>query len=212
MYRHPEIDRDKLTPRQALDILIEGNQRFKNNVLREHDMLRVRDESVDKQHPFASVLSCSDSRTTVELIFDQNLGDIFSVRLAGNIASNKAIGSLELSCKYLGSKLVIVMGHSNCGAIKAACDHYKGGNIGEIIELIDPAVDLEKTVTVKRDSTNDLFVGKVCFHNVEIQMERILKRSPLLTDMIDRKEIGLIGAVYNLASGEVEFDHNHTYI
>jgi carbonic anhydrase len=212
MYRHPEIDRDKLTPRQALDILIEGNQRFKNNVLREHDMLRVRDESVDKQHPFASVLSCSDSRTTVELIFDQNLGDIFSVRLAGNIASNKAIGSLELSCKYLGSKLVIVMGHSNCGAIKAACDHYKGGNIGEIIELIDPAVDLEKTITVKRDSTNDLFVGKVCFHNVEIQMERILKRSPLLTDMIDKKEIGLIGAVYNLASGEVEFDHNHTYI
>ena len=212
MYRHPEIDRDKLTPKQALDILIEGNQRFKNNVLREHDMLRVRDESVDKQHPFASVLSCSDSRTTVELIFDQNLGDIFSVRLAGNIASNKAIGSLELSCKYLGSKLVIVMGHTNCGAIKAACDHYKGGNIGEIIELIDPAVDLEKTVTVKRDSTNDLFVGKVCFHNVEIQMERILKRSPLLTDMIDRKDIGLIGAVYNLASGEVEFDHNHTYI
>ncbi len=212
MYRHPEIDRDKLTPRQALDILIEGNQRFKNNVLREHDMLRVRDESVDKQHPFASVLSCSDSRTTVELIFDQNLGDIFSVRLAGNIASNKAIGSLELSCKYLGSKLVIVMGHSNCGAIKAACDHYKGGNIGEIIELIDPAVDLEKTITVKRDSTNDLFVGKVCFHNVEIQMERILKRSPLLTDMIDKKEIGLIGAVYNLASGEVEFDQNHTYI
>ena len=163
MYRHPDIDRDKLTPRQALDILIEGNQRFKNNVLRERDMLRVRDEIVDKQHPFASVLSCSDSRTTVELIFDQNLGDIFSVRLAGNIASNKAIGSIEFSCKYLGSKLVIVMGHSNCGAIKAACDHYKGGNIGEIIELIDPAVALEKTISDNRNSTNDLFVGKVCF-------------------------------------------------
>jgi len=212
MYRHPEIDRDKLTPRQALDILIEGNQRFKNNVLREHDMLRVRDESVDKQHPFASVLSCSDSRTTVELIFDQNLGDIFSVRLAGNIASIKAIGSLEFSCKYLGSKLVVVMGHSSCGAIKAACDHYKGGNIGEIIELIDPAVALEKTITDKRDSTNDAFVERVCFHNVEVQMERILKRSPLLTEMIEKKEIGLIGAVYNLASGEVEFDQNHTYI
>jgi carbonic anhydrase len=212
MYRHPEIDRDHLTPRQALDILIEGNQRFKNNVLRERDMLRVRDETVDKQHPFASVLSCSDSRTTVELIFDQNLGDIFSVRLAGNIASIKAIGSLEFSCKYLGSKLVVVMGHSSCGAIKAACDHYKGGNIGEIIELIDPAVALEKTITDKRDSTNDAFVERVCFHNVEVQMERILKRSPLLTDMIEKKEIGLIGAVYNLASGEVEFDQNHTYI
>jgi carbonic anhydrase len=212
MYRHPEIDRDHLTPRQALDILIEGNQRFKNNVLRERDMLRVRDETVDKQHPFASVLSCSDSRTTVELIFDQNLGDIFSVRLAGNIASIKAIGSLEFSCKYLGSKLVVVMGHTNCGAIKAACDHYKGGNIGEIIELIDPAVSLEKTITDKRDSTNDAFVERVCFHNVEVQMERILKRSPLLTDMIEKKEIGLVGAVYNLASGEVEFDQNHTYI
>jgi carbonic anhydrase len=212
MYRHPDIDRDKLTPRQALDILIEGNQRFKNNVLREHDMLRVRDETVDKQHPFASVLSCSDSRTTVELIFDQNLGDIFSVRLAGNIASIKAIGSLEFSCKYLGSKLVVVMGHSSCGAIKAACDHYKGGNIGEIIELIDPAVALEKTITDKRDSSNEAFVERVCFHNVEVQMERILKRSPLLTDMIEKKEIGLIGAVYNLASGEVEFDQNHTYI
>jgi carbonic anhydrase len=212
MYRHPEIDRDHLTPRQALDILIEGNQRFKNNVLREHDMLRVRDETVDKQHPFASVLSCSDSRTTVELIFDQNLGDIFSVRLAGNIASIKAIGSLEFSCKYLGSKLVVVMGHSNCGAIKAACDHYKGGNIGEIIELIDPAVLLEKTITDKRDSSNDTFVERVCFHNVEVQMERILNRSPLLTEMIEKKEIGLVGAVYNLASGEVEFDQNHTYI
>ena len=212
MYRHPEIDRDKLTPRQALDILIEGNQRFKNNVLREHDMLRVRDESVDKQHPFASVLSCSDSRTTVELIFDQNLGDIFSVRLAGNIASNKAIGSLELSCKYLGSKLVIVMGHSNCGAIKAACDHYKGGNIGEIIELIDPAVALEKTISDQRDSNNDAFVEKVCFHNVEVQMERILKRSSLLTEMIEKKEIGLVGAVYNLVTGEVEFDQNHIHI
>jgi carbonic anhydrase len=212
MYRHPDIVRDKLTPRQALDILIEGNQRFKNNVLRERDMLRVRDETVDKQHPFASVLSCSDSRTTVELIFDQNLGDIFSVRLAGNIASIKAIGSLEFSCKYLGSKLVVVMGHSNCGAIKAACDHYKGGNIGEIIELIDPAVLLEKTITDKRDSTNDEFVERVCFHNVEVQMERILKRSPLLSEMIEKKEIGLIGAVYNLASGEVEFDQNHTYI
>ena len=212
MYRHPEIDRDHLTPRQALDILIEGNQRFKNNVLRERDMLRVRDETVDKQHPFASVLSCSDSRTTVELIFDQNLGDIFSVRLAGNIASIKAIGSLEFSCKYLGSKLVVVMGHTSCGAIKAACDHYKGGNIGEIIELIDPAVLLEKTITDKRDSSNDAFVERVCFHNVEVQMERILKRSPLLTEMIEKKEIGLIGAVYNLASGEVEFDQNHTYI
>ena len=212
MYQNPLEDRDNLTPRQALDILIEGNQRFKNNVQREHDMLSVRDVIKEKQHPFASVLGCSDSRTTVELILDQNLGDIFSVRLAGNIASIKAIGSLEFSCKYLGSKLVVVMGHTNCGAIKAACDHYKGGNIGEIIELIDPAVLLEKTISDKRDSSNDAFVEKVCFHNVEVQMERILKSSPLLTEMIEKKEIGLVGAVYNLVSGEVEFDQNHIHI
>jgi carbonic anhydrase len=212
MYSHPLEDRDKLTPRQALDILIEGNQRFKNNVQREHDMLSVRDVIKEKQHPFASVLGCSDSRTTVELILDQKLGDIFCVRLAGNIASIKAIGSLEFSCKYLGSKLVVVMGHSNCGAIKAACDHYKGGNIGEIIELIDPAVALEKTISDHRDSNNDAFVEKVCFHNVEVQMERILKRSSLLTEMIEKKEIGLVGAVYNLVTGEVEFDQNHIHI
>jgi carbonic anhydrase len=211
MYRHPLENRENLTPRQALDILIEGNERFKNNVQREHDMLSVRDVIKEKQHPFASVLGCSDSRTTVELIFDQNLGDIFSVRLAGNIASIKAIGSLEFSCKYLGSKLVVVMGHSNCGAIKAACDHYKGGNIGEIIELIDPAVALEKKITDERDSSNDAFVERVCFHNVEVQMERILKRSPLLTEMIEKKEIGLVGAVYNLATGEVEFDQNRIH-
>ncbi len=212
MYRHPLIDRDKMTPQEALDILIEGNQRFKNNVQRDHDMLSVRDVIKDKQHPFASVLSCSDSRTTVELVFDQNLGDIFSVRLAGNIASNKAIGSLEFSCKYLGSKLVVVMGHSNCGAIKAACDHFKGGNIGEIIELIDPAVQLEKTIQDNRDSSNDAFVEKVCLHNVEVQIERILKRSSLLTNMIEKKEIALVGAVYNLVSGEVAFDLIHLHI
>jgi len=212
MYRHPLIDRDKITPRQALDILIEGNQRFKNNIQREHDMLSVRDVIKEKQHPFASVLGCSDSRTTVELIFDQNLGDIFSVRLAGNIASIKAIGSLEFSCKYLGSKLVVVMGHSNCGAIKAACDHYKGGNIGEIIELIDPAVALENSIIQERHSNNNLFVEKVSFLNVQVQMDRILKRSSLLTEMIEKKEIGLVGAVYDLTSGKVSFDDSQIFI
>ena len=140
MYMHPEIDRDQMTPKQALEILQQGNQRFQNNVKRQHDMLTVRDELKDKQHPFASILSCSDSRTTVELIFDQNLGDIFSVRFAGNVASTHAIGSLEFSTQYLGSKLVVVMGHTNCGAVKAACEDIKGGNIGEIIKMIDPAV------------------------------------------------------------------------
>ena len=203
MYKHPKIDRDKITPSEALDLLIEGNQRFINNVKRQHDMLSVRDEIKDKQHPFASILGCSDSRTTVELIFDQNLGDLFSVRLAGNIASREAIGSLEFSCKQLGSKVIVVMGHSNCGAVKAACDEYKGGNVGEIIKLIEPAVEAERSISDQdqRNSQNDLFVEKVCFLNVRKQIERILHLSPIINEMVNDKKIAIIGGVYSLSSG-----------
>jgi len=208
MHKHPDINRDSITPKKALQILVEGNERFINNVKRQHDMLNIRDEIKDKQHPFASVLGCSDSRTAVELIFDQNLGDIFSVRLAGNIASRKAIGSIEFSTEFLGSKIIIIMGHTNCGAIKAACDHYHGGNIGEIIRLIEPAVDAEKTILSEKDrnSNNEDFVEKVCFHNVEIQMERTLRYSSIIKNKLKAKKVGLVGAVYNLATGIVEFD------
>ena len=203
---HPEIDRDQMTPQQAIEILQQGNERFVNNVKRQHDMLSVRDELKDKQHPFASILSCSDSRTTVELIFDQNLGDIFSVRLAGNVASTLAIGSLEFSTQYLGSKLVVVMGQSNCGAVKAACDHFKGGNIGEIINMIDPAVSLETTVSSDRNSSNTSFVDKVCWHNVHEQINNIKQHSEIINQMVIDNQIALVGAVYDLASGSVKFD------
>jgi len=208
MYRHPNLDRDLITPKQALDILVEGNERFINNVRVQHDMLNVRDEIKDKQHPFASVLGCSDSRTTVELIFDQNLGDIFSVRLAGNIASRKAIGSLEFSTEYLGSKIIIVMGHSNCGAVKAACDNFHGGNIGEIVHLISPAVEEETTITQKtqRNSSNNEFVEKVCFLNVRAQIKRILRYSQIIKKQVEGGRVGLVGGVYDLASGKVAFD------
>eukprot|EP01137_Pigoraptor_chileana_P009225 Opistho-2@57162 len=144
MYKHPLLDRDKMTPREALDILIEGNQRFTSEVEEEKDFKALIQITKDKQHPFASFLSCSDSRAPVELLFDQALGDIFSVRLAGNIASDKAMGSLEFASKYLGSKLIVVMGHTSCGAVKAACDDFKDGHIGEIINLIKPAIRHEK--------------------------------------------------------------------
>jgi carbonic anhydrase len=208
MYKHPNLDRDLITPKQALDILVEGNERFINNVRVQHDMLNVRDEIKDKQHPFASVLGCSDSRTTVELIFDQNLGDIFSVRLAGNIASRKAIGSLEFSTEYLGSKIIIVMGHSNCGAVKAACDNFHGGNIGEIVHLISPAVEEETTITQKaqRNSSNNEFVEKVCFLNVRAQIKRILRYSQIIKKQVEGGRVGLVGGVYDLASGKVAFD------
>ncbi len=205
MYKHPLLDRDKMSPQQALDVLIEGNHRFVNNLIVNKDMQSLVQMIKDKQHPFASFLSCSDSRAPVELLFDQALGDIFSVRLAGNIASDKAIGSLEFSSKYLGSKLIVVLGHSDCGAVKAACDDFREGHIGEIINLIRPAVRKEKTVLKNRDSNNVGFIDKVCELNVKMQIDEVLHSSDIIQDMLDAKQIGVVGGIYNLNTGEVRF-------
>jgi carbonic anhydrase len=207
MYRHPLLDRDKMTPQEALDILIEGNHRFTNNIEEEKDFQTLIHITKDKQHPFASFLSCSDSRAPVELVFDQALGDIFSVRLAGNIASDKAIGSLEFSSKYLGSKLIVVMGHSGCGAVKAACDDFKDGHIGEIINFIKPSIRHEKTVKNKEDrcSANADFVEKINALNVKHQIETIIRQSDIVDDLLETHQIGIIGAIYDIASGKVKF-------
>lgn len=206
MYKHPLLDRDKITPRVALDILIEGNGRFGKNLQIQRDLLSIVNITKDKQHPFAAILGCSDSRTATEIIFDQGLGDIFSVRLAGNIASRFAIGSLEFSCKYLATKLIVVLGHSSCGAIMAACDHYTGGHIGEILELIEPAVQQQKTLMGDKDSTDLEFVAKVCQSNVEVQIQTILDSSEILSQMLASKQIGIVAAVYDVSSGIVTFD------
>ena len=205
MYKHPLLDRDKMTPREALDVLIEGNHRFVNNLIANKDMQSLVQIIKDRQHPFASFLSCSDSRAPVELLFDQALGDIFSVRLAGNIASDKAIGSLEFSTKYLDSKLVVVLGHSDCGAVKAACDNFRDGHIGEIINMIRPALRHEKTVTENRDSSNVEFIHKICALNVKMQMDEIIHSSDIILDMLTAKQIGIVGGIYDLNTGEVSF-------
>jgi len=205
MYKHPLLDRDKMTPREALDVLIEGNHRFVNNLIANKDMQSLVQIIKDRQHPFASFLSCSDSRAPVELLFDQALGDIFSVRLAGNIASDKAIGSLEFSTKYLDSKLVVVLGHSDCGAVKAACDNFRDGHIGEIINMIRPALRHEKTVTENRDSSNVEFIHKICALNVKMQMDEIIHSSDIIQDMLTAKQIGIVGGIYDLNTGEVSF-------
>lgn len=205
MYKHPLLDRDKMTPQQALDILVEGNHRFHNNLISKKDFQSLIEITKDKQHPFTSFLSCSDSRAPVEMLFDQALGDVFSVRLAGNIASDKAIGSLEFASKYLGSKIIVVLGHTHCGAVKAACDNFREGHIGEIINLIRPAVRKEKTVLENRNSTNDEFVAKVCELNVKAQIKQILHSSDIIEDLLNDKKIGLVGGMYNLANGEVTF-------
>ena len=205
MYKHPLLNRDKMSPQEALDILIEGNHRFTNNQTSKKDYQSLIEITKDKQHPFTSFLSCSDSRAPVELLFDQALGDVFSVRLAGNIASDKGIGSLEFASKYLGSKLIVVLGHTSCGAIKAACDNFREGHIGEIINHIRPAVRQEKTVLTERDSNNEDFVAKVCAQNVRVQIKQILHSSDIIEDMLNDKKIGLIGGVYDISTGQVEF-------
>ena len=205
MYQHPLLNRDKMSPQEALDILIEGNHRFTHNQTSKKDYQSLIEITKDKQHPFTSFLSCSDSRAPVELFFDKALGDVFSVRLAGNIASDKGIGSLEFASKYLGSKLIVVLGHTSCGAIKAACDNFREGHIGEIINHIRPAVRQEKTVLESRDSTNEDFVAKVCAQNVRVQINQILHSSDIIEDMLNEKKIGLIGGVYDISTGHVNF-------
>ena len=201
------MDRDNLSPQDALDILVQGNKRFIENKQQDKNFSEMREALENIQQPFAAILGCSDSRVAPELIFDQTLGDIFSVRLAGNVACRKAIGSLEYSCKYLSSKIIVVMGHSNCGAVKAACDNFEEGNITEIIKLLQPAVS-EETTTLdpERNAKNSEFVSNVCFLNVKKQMQNIINQSDILKDLLDKKQIGIIGAVYNFASGQVEFD------
>ena len=207
MYKHPLLDRDKMTPREALDILIEGNRRFTSDREEDKDFRALIQITKNKQHPFASTLSCSDSRAPVELLFDQALGDIFSVRLAGSIASDKGIGSLEFACKYLDSKLIVVMGHTSCGAVKAACDDFKDGHIGEIINLIKPSIRHEKTITdpALRNSKNPDFVEKICALNVNYQIETIIRCSDIIDDMLQSKQIGIVGAIYDVGTGKVNF-------
>ena len=204
------MDRTNLSPKDALDLLVQGNQRFIENKQQDKNLSEMREALKNNQQPHAAILGCSDSRVAPELIFDQTLGDIFSVRLAGNVACRKAIGSLEYSCKYLGTKIIVVMGHSNCGAIKAACDDIKEGNIEEITKLINPAVVSEKTIQdPNRNSENSEFVSKVCFLNVQKQMEGIINQSDIIRDLLQKQRICVVGGIYSLSSGQVEFDHQN---
>lgn len=205
MHTHPFASRAALTPEEALQILKEGNDRFIQNLKINRNNLQQVNDTSEGQWPFAAVLSCSDSRTSAELIFDQGLGDIFSVRLAGNIASVYAIGSLEYACKYLGTKIILVLGHTSCGAVKAACDELEDGNIHNILGLIAPAVQAESTTTEDRTSGNKAFVENVTHLNVHHQIQGILNSSAIIREMIADKKIGIAGGVYDIQSGKVNF-------
>jgi carbonic anhydrase len=201
-----------ITPATALDLLKEGNKRFINNLKVNRNLLQQANETSDGQHPFAVILSCIDSRTSAELIFDQGLGDIFSVRIAGNIINEDILGSMEFGCKVAGSKIIVVLGHTRCGAVKGACDHVQLGNLTGLLAKISPAVDEEKQITENRTSSNAEFVEHVAALNVKRTVKLILERSAILKELIESGTINIIGGMHNIATGEVTFypDTLHT--
>lgn len=214
MRAHTKETQANLTPRMALEILKEGNSRFINNLKAQRDLLAQANETRDGQWPFAIVLSCIDSRTSAELIFDQGLGDIFSVRIAGNIVNTDILGSMEFACKVAGSKLIVVLGHTKCGAVKGACDHVEMGNLTELLSKLQPAVYAEnETKQIEnRNSKNGVFVENVATINVKRSVKSIIERSFILEQMVENGEIGVVGAMYNIETGQVEFYDDVEYI
>ena len=205
MKTHTKDTQENTTPRMALEILKEGNNRFLKNYKENRNLLQQVNDTRDGQWPFATILSCIDSRTSAELIFDQGLGDIFSVRIAGNIVNTDILGSMEFACKVAGSKLIVVLGHTKCGAVKGACDHVEMGNLTELLSKLQPAVYQEKETKNERNSSNYKFVENVAEINVKRSVVNIIERSFILEQMVENGEIGVVGAMYNRDEQNAEF-------
>lgn len=197
----------KMTPQLALNILKDGNKRFIENHLSEHDLPTEVKLTSMGQHPFALILNCIDSRVPAELIFDLGIGDIFNARIAGNIINSDIIGSMEFACKTGDCKLIVVLGHTLCGAVQAACDEIKLGKFTGLLNKIEVARDsVTTTEGTDRSSMNNEFVNKVVQKNVELTVENIQQESPIIRKMIDSGKIYLVGALYNLSNGKVTFN------
>ncbi len=209
MRTHNKLSQSNTTPEMALQILKEGNERFVSNLRFNRNLLQMVNDTKEGQWPVAAVVSCMDSRTSAELVFDQGLGDIFSIRLAGAVVSDNVLGSLEYACKVAGSKFIVILGHTHCGAIKGACDHVEMGNLTGLLGKIRPAVFQEKTITENRTSKNQDFVEAVTNIHTERSVQAILEQSIILAEMIDNGEVGIIGAMYDVETGVVTF-HEHT--
>ncbi|RMA66249.1 carbonic anhydrase family protein [Ulvibacter antarcticus] len=207
MKAHTKETQATMTPAKALHYLKEGNQRFQNNLSANRNLLQQVNETVDGQFPFATILSCIDSRVSAELVFDQGLGDIFSIRIAGNFINEDILGSMEFASKLAGTKLIVVLGHTSCGAIKGACDHARLGNLTKLIQKIEPAVEaVEEPKDEKlRNSGNLEFVDAVAATNVHLAIDNIRIHSPILAEMEKNDEIIIVGAMYNISNGEVTF-------
>lgn len=204
MKKHSKEFLEQLTPEQGFNLLVEGNQRFIHSLNKDHDHLEMINETRDGQYPFAVILSCMDSRTSVELIFDQGLGDLFSIRIAGNIVNNDIIASIEYAVKYVGSKVLVVLGHTECGAIDSAKKGIKDGHITELLDRIQPSI----SKAMLMDDSNYLFNENVSYANVENSLEEIITGSEIIKDLFTKGDLGIIGAVYNVNTGIVDFFKN----
>ena len=207
MKAHTRETQATMTPQKSLQYLKEGNQRFQNNLKANRNLLEQVNDTSDGQFPFATILSCIDSRVSAELVFDQGLGDIFSVRIAGNFVNEDILGSMEFACKLAGTKLIVVLGHTSCGAVKGACDDAKLGNLTTMLSKIKPAVEAVAEPSDKslRNSKNPEFVDSVAEKNVQLTIDRIHQESPVLSEMEKNGEIKIVGAMYDINTGAVTF-------
>ncbi len=196
----------KLTPDAVLDILKQGNKEFTEDALTiRNNTERVREAALG-QFPKAAIVSCLDSRVPVEDVFHRGIGDLFVARVAGNFVNEDILGSLEFACKVSGSKLIVILGHEHCGAVKSAIDDVRLGNITAMLSKIQPAVTLAKeTFNGEKTSSNPEFVEAVCTHNIEHTINEIRTKSPILKEMEDKGEIKIVGAVYHMETGKVVF-------
>lgn len=202
MYRHSPKSQAELTPREALDYLREGNQRFTDGDRAHRNLLELVQTTAGGQYPFAVILSCIDSRAPVELLFDQALGDVFSVRVAGNVSNDDVLGSMEFACALAGAKLIVVLGHSSCGAVKGACSGAELGHLTGLLSKIRPSVEAVRRAGIEE---GDAFVQAVADRNVDAVVSEIRGRSAVLDGMISEGKVGIVGAMYSVSSGEVEF-------
>jgi carbonic anhydrase len=196
---------EAVTPQQILDRFKQGNARFTGGKSTQRNYLKQVRATAAGQYPLASVVSCIDSRAPAEIVFDQGIGDLFNARVAGNIVNEDILGSLEFASKVMGSKLVIVLGHTSCGAIKGACDDVKLGNLTGLVAKIKPAVNKVPNDGKDRSSKNYAFVDRVAEQNVRLTIATIREKSPVLKEMEDKGEIKIVGAMYDVKTGKVQW-------
>ncbi|MCE4565117.1 carbonic anhydrase [Maribellus sp. CM-23] len=208
MWTHTKESQEKMTPREALGYLKEGNLRFVNNLQTDRNLLKQVNLTSEGQFPFATILSCIDSRTSAELIFDQGLGDIFSIRIAGNVLNTDILGSMEYACGLAKSKIIVVLGHTNCGAVISACNNLEIGHLTSLLNKIKPAVESETTVTNNRTGSNPDFVSKVSTANVKHTIRQIRAQSPIIKDLEEKGDIIITGGLYSVETGVVTFFDN----